>query len=228
MKQLSNAAIDVLSGSLEVIGPHVRIARPLDRKLYVEVNDALAALGGKWNGKAKAHVFANDPSDAIADVVVDGGFHDKKRDLQQFFTPPALATMVVDALGLLAGCTVLEPSAGRGALAGERAARGVAHGDFLDESIAGSGALYHAIAMNPPFTKGQDVAHVTRAFGLLAPGGKLAAIMSGGVEFRSDGRTKNFRELIERAGGDIERLPDDSFKESGTSVRTVLVTMTKR
>ena len=247
MKTLSNAAIDVLSSSLEVTGSHVRIVRALDRKLYVEVNAALDALGGTWNRKAKAHVFDNDPSDAIADVLVDGGFHDKKRDLQQFFTPPGLAKEVVaraDVKGLL----VLEPSAGEGALAYEALRQGAEkvtciekdallirdlqkggldalEGDFLVDGFFG--VTWPRIVMNPPFTRQQDIAHVTRAFGLLAPGGKLVAIMSAGVEFRSDRKTNAFRELVASVGGTIERLPEGSFESSGTSVRTVIVEMTK-
>ena len=59
------------------------------------------------------------------------------------------------------------------------------------------------------------------------PGGKLVAIMSAGAEFRSDRKTSGFRELVAAMDGTIERLPDDSFKESGTSVRTVVVEMVK-
>jgi hypothetical protein len=57
----------------------------------------------------------------------------------------------------------------------------------------------------------------------LKPDGRLVAIMSAGVSFRQDKRTTAFRKLVEERGGMIEPLPEDSFKESGTSVNTVLV-----
>lgn len=52
--------------------------------------------------------------------------------------------------------------------------------------------------------------------------GALLAVMSAGVTFRQDKRTAALREVVE-ASGTIEPLPEDSFKESGTAVRTVLV-----
>ena len=68
---------------------------------------------------------------------------------------------------------------------------------------------------------------VTHAMRFLRPGGKLASIMSTGVEFREDRRTREFRELVRLHGGRIERLPSGTFRESGTDVETVLVVMTR-
>jgi hypothetical protein len=39
--------------------------KQLERKLYESVNKALVALGGKWNKKAKAHLFDHNPTDDI-------------------------------------------------------------------------------------------------------------------------------------------------------------------
>ena len=39
----------------------------LDRKTYTEVNKVLENMGGKWNRKAKAHVFAED--DDVAEML---------------------------------------------------------------------------------------------------------------------------------------------------------------
>jgi hypothetical protein len=119
MKQLSPEALDVLSGHVAIDGAALRITKPLDRKLYVEVNAAL---------------------------------------------------------------------------------------------------------MNPPFSKRADVAHVLRAFNLLEPRGRLVAIASAGVKFRQDALALDLRTLIRRCGS-VEPLPDGSFSESGTDVRTVLVTL---
>jgi hypothetical protein len=51
--------------------------------------------------------------------------------------------------------------------------------------------------------------------------------MSAGVEFRQDKKTTAFRALVDRSRGSIERLPEGAFKDSGTNVNTVLVTMRK-
>ena len=84
---------------------------------------------------------------------------------------------------------------------------------------------FDAIVMNPPFANQQDVRHVTQALKFLKPGGRLVAIMSNGVTFRSDRAATDFRRLIEERGGTIEPLPPDTFIEAGTGVMTVLLTV---
>ncbi len=81
--------------------------------------------------------------------------------------------------------------------------------------------------MNPPFEGRADIHHVTRAFGMLAPGGRLAAIMSSGVAYRSDRIATEFREFVKANSGEIIENPEGAFLESGTGVRTVSVVMTK-
>lgn len=250
MKKLSAEALDVLGTAIEVDGSHARIGRALDRKVYVEVNAALEALGGAWNRKAKAHVFPGDPTDALDQVLVDGAFSDKKRDLEQFFTPPALAKMVVERASIR-GRTVLEPSAGGGALALAALEAGAkfvqcvekdpglavklrerfiaeprVFTDCVDFLEFRQDTTFQVCTMNPPFSRQQDIAHVTRAFELVAPGGRLVAIMAAGVSFREDRKSVAFREFVERHGT-LEALPPQSFRESGTDVNTVLVVLDK-
>jgi len=50
--------------------------------------------------------------------------------------------------------------------------------------------------------------------------------MSAGVLFRENRKTVEFRELVNEYGR-FERLPEDSFKESGTGVNTCVVVMDK-
>lgn len=143
---------------------------------------------------------------------------------------------------------VLEPSAGRGrlalraagwghcvtaveiqpVLAGELESMGVlgqvVTGDFLDQTPETLGQ-FDRIIMNPPFDGQRDIDHVTHAARFLAPGGRLAAIMSAGTAFRENAKAEAFRAMVERMGGRIEDLPEGSFKESGTMVNTVIVTL---
>jgi predicted RNA methylase len=259
MKQLSPEALDVLSGHVAIDGAALRITKPLDRKLYVEVNAALEALGGEWDKKSKTHRFSEPPADAIDSVLMDGGFHDRKKDFDQFFTPAPLARRIVAGADVH-GKTVLEPSAGGGRLAFECLIQGAAKLDVVELDPALLPALratltrpawlgqvrrrcdveyiegnflnwrpapdrrYERIVMNPPFSKRADVAHVLRAFNLLEPRGRLVAIASAGVKFRQDALALDLRTLIRRCGS-VEPLPDGSFSESGTDVRTVLVTL---
>jgi len=169
---------------------------------------------------------------------------------QLFETPADLARLVVERANVR-GHFVLEPSAGLGALAGECYRQGadgvicierapacaaalrrgpfakVCEADFLQLPVPPSPgwSKFYRIVMNPPFADGADVAHVTRAYEWLASGGRLVAIMSASVKTRQDKRTAAFRAIVDGCGGEIEDLPEGSFKASGTGVNTVLVTL---
>lgn len=214
----------------------------LDRKLYEATNKALEAAGGKWNRKAKAHLFDGDAATAIEPIILTGKIVSVRQELQQFYTPPDIAERVIALARLKPGIRVLEPSAGRGALAApaflarcrvdcieldERNADILASiafeqvmlGDFLEVSPA---PVYDRVVMNPPFARNQDVTHVSHAIAFLKPGGRLVAIMSGGILFRS-GKAALFRDALELMGGSIELLPEGAFKASGTNISACLV-----
>ena len=86
---------------------------------------------------------------------------------------------------------------------------------------------FDRVVMNPPFQGKQDTQHITRAFGFLRPGGRLVAIAGAGVKSNEWKETREFRRLVRLHNGDIEDLPEGAFAESGTNVRTVLITMDK-
>jgi hypothetical protein len=224
----------------------------LERKLYEAVNKVLASLGGKWNRRQKAHVFAPDVEIAAElSAVLDTGI--LKRTLHGFFeTPRALGERLVALADVRPEHLVLEPSAGRGALSDLLAA--IVPGDRLYqvELLASNHRVliekgylaprlilgdflaverlprFDRVVMNPPFERRQDVRHVLRAYELLAPGGRIAAIMSAGTSFREDRLTAQLRALVESSpGGAIIDNPDGAFAESGTEVRTITVTLGK-
>jgi hypothetical protein len=84
---------------------------------------------------------------------------------------------------------------------------------------------YDLVVMNPPFDRERDVDHVTHALEFLKPGGQLFAIMSAGTEFRETRKAIAFRALVERHRGSFRDLPPGSFRESGTNVNTIILTM---
>lgn len=220
----------------------VTIARQLDRKLYSAVNAVLEAIGGKWNRKAKAHLFDASPREAIETVIATGQVVTHK-DLGWFPTPAPLAEQLVARAGVRAGHAVLEPSAGEGAIALAARAKGASvtcielhEGRALRLRSLSLNVYQHdfltmtpvqradRIVMNPPFSPGRaDLAHVEHALRFLADGGVLVAVMSAGVLFRDDARTRAFRAMVDAAGGSIEPLPDGSFEASGTAVNTCVV-----
>jgi len=105
--------------------------------------------------------------------------------------------------------------------------------DFMLFTLHGTGTpsrpsfKFEAVVMNPPFGKvglGDHLDHVRHAHSMLGPGGVLVSVLPTGVTFREDRRHREFREwVLER--GTIEMLPEDSFRESGTRVRTCVARM---
>lgn len=243
---IDDATMSVLQRS-EITETAVKLPTgQLDRKLYEKVNKTLAAAGGKWSRSAQAHVFTSDPLEALGMALAAGEIKDHKKASQAFYTPPSLAARVV-MLASVHGKTVLEPSAGLGALADACRTSGAAditciesdansaatlrakdhvilHADFLDQPQQ---ATFDRVVMNPPFENGKDVMHVTHALGFLKPGGRLVAIMSISWLSRDDRRRTTFRALVESMSGTVEDIEAGAFKESGTNIVTVLLTIDK-
>lgn len=230
----------------------VKLPEQLERKLYEKVDKVLKMAGGKWNRSAGQHVFGKDPREVLGLALESGIIVDKKVENQQFFTPPAVANMMMNRLrekGSLANMTVLEPSCGSGNLLGALIAAGVdprlinaveidpelaratkqAYPEvhILDADFMTLGAVrsQDLVAMNPPFTNRQDIDHVTRALEHLKPGGRLVAIMSPHFTFAENKKSEAFRELLEEHEHTVTELPEGSFSSSGTGINTVMVTI---
>ena len=167
---------------------------------------------------------------------------------QLFPTPAALAQRMVEKAQIKPGHRVLEPNVGTGNLARAIFGAGPVHlvaidnnrqildifegqyhswgnsriethcVDFLacDQSLG----RFDRIVMNPPFANGQDLNHIRHALTFLKPGGRLVAICCNGPR-----REAILRPQVEGLGGKWEELPADTFKSSGTSVNTALITV---
>ena len=221
--------------------------RQLDRNVYVSVNKVLEAMGGKWNRKAKGHVFDFSPEATLEEIVLSGEYTDTKKELQFFETPKELAVRLCDMAEITAECSVIEPSAGRGRIADEILKRNpksivcfeinngmemylkdkgydVYYRDFLevDDEVSAD-----RIVMNPPFSKQQDIDHVYKAYDCLKPGGILVSVMSTSHTYRTNSKSELFREFLEQIGAEVEILPEGTFKESGTMVNTCVVKIRK-
>lgn len=228
---------------------HAKIGRQLDRRLYAKVDKALEAMGGKWNTKAKAHIFPSDPREQV-DGLVNNGYV-QIENYGFFSTPLEVVKIMAKYAGDKLNGRLLEPSAGTGEIIGHVYDLGyrpndvlavelhqgrasdlgirflyydvtVENRDFLKLTPYETG-LFDAIMMNPPFENKQDVDHVTHALRFLTEDGVLCAVMSGSTPYRTDARTNEFIFRLDQYGGEFHPLPEKSFRGSGTDVNTVLL-----
>lgn len=245
--RVDNDVLNVLSAA-ECNGPQLFLTGQLDRNLYTRTNKVLEAAGGKWNRKAKAHIFETDASDRIEQIILTGDVLVPKDDFEFFPTPQSVVRHIIHLADIGDGMRILEPSAGQGAIA--KAAHSAADDVMIDMyelmpanndilhglnlRLSGVGEptdfllvepdpIYDRVVMNPPFGRQADIKHVSHALKFLKPGGLLVSVMASSVTFRSNKLTTDFRQLIEDRGGRIEELPEGAFKSSGTMVNTVIV-----
>jgi hypothetical protein len=251
-KHIDDDVRTVLLG-IEWDGPIARITNgQLDRQLYIRVNKVLEALGGKWDRQRRGHLFDSDDATQALELAAETGeYSDRKQVLQEFFTPDWLADQMVADLDLKVGDSILEPSAGNGSLIRALYRRyphahtsfniqlveinpkwwwwdkgteiNIHIGDFLRWDPPNR---YNRILMNPPFTRQREIDHVRHAYSLLAPGGRLVAIMSAGFKYRTNRKSVEFNWLVE-AQGRVRELPENTFASEGTTVRTVKVILEK-
>lgn len=240
---------DVLRRST-ITADRVVLPEELDRDLYLRVDKALQAAGGKWNRKLRAHLFKVDPRETLGGVE-DGTVVHRQQTLQRFDTRPEIADRLcaLAAVGRHHRC--LEPSAGGGAIvdamvrAGatdvtavdidaiayrELTAKGgpmrfaVVEADFLTVKLPG--APFDRIVMNPPFTKGQDARHVCHAFELLAPRGVLVSIISPTALVKMSKPYRALQQLVHDHGTLRDTLPRGSFDD--TTIATAIIRLEKR
>jgi predicted RNA methylase len=242
--KVSSDVLAVLA-SAQTSGNALILTGALDRGLYERTNKVLEAAGGKWNRKARAHVFDAAADEAIDQIILSGEIT-IPQDFGFFPTPPDVVERLVEIADVRSHHHFCEPQAGHGNIAcAFRDAEKVTCYELLPANIQKLRALgydhweiiqadflaitpapiYDRIVMNPPFAKQADIKHVTHAHKFLKPGGTLVSVMSAGVTFRTDRLTESFKQLIESSDGYIEDLPDCAFKSSGTMVRTVIVTL---
>lgn len=159
---------------------------------------------------------------------------------QLFQTPAPLARRLVEAVGIMPGMRVLEPSAGLGRLldaiprcevvAVELAAacaselfrqnrEGVTltQRDFLACHLGELGT-FDRVVMNPPFHMRADIRHIRHALTFLKPGGRLAALCLD---------TRHRSEALRPSAATWEPVPAGTFGKEGTSVPTILATFTR-
>lgn len=170
-----------------------------------------------------------------------------------FPTPENVVYQLLQHADIRAGMSVLEPSAGSGAIADiirrehpdiELWCVEINHtlrellalkghkltctgADFLNYPPARTDSDgFNRIVMNPPFEKQQDIDHVRHAYDCLQEGGRLVSVMSESAFFNTNKKATAFREWLEDVGGYDYELPYGAFLPY-TSVKTRFVVIDK-
>ncbi len=212
---------------------------------YAQVKQCLLTAGGKY--KRNGFEFSEPAAEIQVRLLGGEAINDKKK--YQFFpTPLPVVHKLLVLANITPQCRVLEPSAGRGAIADairkvardyvvvelaphhcralRRRDHRVIEGDFLALSTKQLGAFDRIVA-NPPFAKYQDVDHIRHMHTMLKPGGRLVSIASPSWTFTQGKKPTAFRMWLKSVGAKIVKLPAGAFKKSGTVIRSVIVVIDK-
>ncbi len=221
----------------------------LDRNQYLEVKKKLELIGGKWKGgKVAGFVFEEDPTDLLKQIV-SGKDINLKKEYQFFETPTALADQLVEYAQITKDDTILEPSAGRGAIikAINRLipTKKVDYFELMDinktflaklinANLKGSdftkskkSTKYSKIIANPPFRKNQDIEHIKLMYDRLSVGGKLVSIASNHWRYSSNKKETEFRDWVNSINGVIFDIKPGAFEKSGTKIATCILVLRK-
>ena len=231
----------------------------LERPLYMEVNKALQGIGGKWNRKEKGFLFPTDPA-VLLGRVQGGEKINLKKDFQYFATPDEMADDVVEMADLPSlavlrdDFTILEPSAGQGAIVNAIHRRIPGHVIYVAELMEQNRLilsemrdiymlgedfltikplhLFDRIIANPLFTKNQDIDHVLHMYKHLKSGGRIVSIMSNHWREVNHQKCVEFRQWIdekicEGPEAEIREIGAGTFKASGTMVGGCIVRIDK-
>ena len=221
-----------------------------NRKSYAEAKKWIEEAGGQWQGgKIQGFVFPFNP-ERVFSILHSGQRCNLQQDYQFFETPSEVADrLVMLAGGLSPNDTVLEPSAGRGALvkAVHRTCPEVTVDcyelmpenreilcrldgirivgeDFMKES---TDSTWTKIIANPPFSGNQDIRHIMKMYQHLAPGGTLAAIAGVHWKLGQEELCVKFRQWLEEVGAEVHDIAAGEFKSSGTTIPTTAIVIHK-
>jgi predicted RNA methylase len=196
----------------------------MDRKLYDGFKKILSAMGGRWDGKT--HRFDRDPSDHISEIVSVGKYP-KINPYSLFETPDHIVDELLDMINVPDQpdwdyeIKILEPNAGRGAIARkirERLPNATIHCVEIDpinrEVLEAQGFTvvaddflsykteekYDFVAMNPPFKAEEYIKHINKAYTHLIDRGRLGAIAPMGACTSQTKLGVDFRNFVAENG----------------------------
>lgn len=234
----------------------VILTENLDRNIYVKVDELFKLIGGKWNKSKKKHFFDNKNLTLTIEEILNEGKSPVKNPFDFFPTPLNVVDDMIDysldVLDVNECYDILEPSAGTARIANklrEKFNSSLIEVCEIDEKnikllkeenfdIVGNDFLelknnkkYDAIFMNPPFNIDNDsqayMKHIYKAFELLKTGGVLISIAPISFTFKRIKKEVEFNNFLLSLNGTYKINKANSFKESKTSVDTLILKLIK-
>jgi hypothetical protein len=221
-----------------------------DKKSYAKVKQIIENAGGSWKGgKVQGFTFSFD-AQRVFEILKQGKSINLQKEYQFFETPDNIADWLIGlAGGIQPEDTVLEPSAGRGALirAIHRAAPNVManYVELMPENLElleklkninflhydfeklNTGLKYSKIIANPPFANNQDMQHIKKMYAHLTEGGTLASIAGLNWTFAKTKQATEFREWLQKVNAETHQIPKGAFKTSGTTIPATAIIIHK-
>ncbi len=214
---------------------------------YNEVKTALIKAGAKY--KQNTFVFP-DPAQPYIDRLIGGEKVNIKKEFQFFATPDVLADELVFQAQIEPTHKILEPSAGQGAIikAIQKVFENNQSVDYCEtmgvnltflqkiknarpvgaDFLKFDGLIkYDRIIANPPFSKNQDIQHIYKMYDCLKKGGRLVSISSKHWQNSNNKTETTFRNWLRDVKADVQEISSGAFKESGTSVASVIIIINK-
>ena len=233
---------------------HLSVRPCMSDEDYDNIKYRLERLHGHWRERFGGFIFDENPINKLNlpetwAPIVHSDYELWCINRQFYPTPADLAEHVVELAEISETHTVLEPSAGRGALLKPlKRTEGITAIEIdegLTEALRGQGykvinksfedamddndlTFFDRIIMNPPFSQQRDIKHILYAYNLLKTDGILVAIMSENDLYYDTPLTRFFNEFLKGKEAYIEEVPMRSFKESETNIDTVIIKIKKK
>lgn len=179
-----------------------------------------------------------------------------KKEFQFFSTPDDLGEWAVSLADIQPGDDMLEPEAGQGALVDQMLKASYTNNrifmcelmpsnvEVLKQKYAGNSRVmpihkphdflkvdifheFDRIIANPPFTKNQDIDHITHMYRILKKKGRLVSFASKHWQTAGERKCRDFREWLDQVGAEVHEIERGRFKKSGTMIATCVIVINK-
>ena len=226
-------------------------------KQYDKIKYIMEYAGGHWRERFGGFQFNEAPDiiqSRLAEIMSYGEINlsdDMVMQIKyQFYpTPEGLAQQMVEMADIKPGETVLEPSAGRGAILkyivnktpnykaveinsdNANYLRGLGYNvsqTSFELFSSRTKMRFDKVVMNPPFSDKRDILHTMMAYNLLKPDGTLVGLLAENSIYYKREITARFNRFIGKVGAKIHQIPHGTFNESGTNVDVVCIVINKK